>query len=464
MKKRWAAVIIGVFVAGGVLTPGLTRAEESLQDRFERLEQRYNILERKVENDEETVAAKAKEAPSVTANPGDGFTIKNPDKSFVLKFGGYNQLDGRFFLNDNAKTQTDTYVIRRARLWFDATLFNAVGVRIVPDFGGGATTLQDAWLNLNYIPGLQLRAGRFKVPFGLERLQSSHQTLFTETGHTTSLTPNYDIGLQLWGDLWGGTVNYALAHTNGVADGASADSDTSDGKAITARVFVHPFRSGGSLVWKDLGIGIAVGRDSVLNASTATATGLPTYRTPGQQSFLTYGNAVLDGDRLRWSPQAYWYAGRFGFLGEYVVSRADVKRVVSPITQATLTNRAWQTQVSYALTGETASYKGLKPLKPFGTKDGGGWGAWELAGRYSEFRADLATFDTALGATTGLYANKTTQAQRARTWSGGVNWYLNSFVKIQTNYDHTQFTGGATGTGTRKLPVREWITRFQVSF
>jgi phosphate-selective porin OprO and OprP len=358
MKRKIGIIALAAFF-GAVWT---VEAEDTLQDKLDRLEQRYNILERKYENDQETAANKSKDAPSVTASPGDGFSLKNADKSFVLKLTGYTQLDGRFYLNDTAGSLADQFLIRRARFWFEGTFYKAVSVRIVPDFGGGTAALQDAYLNLNYTPEFQIRAGRFKVPLGLERLQSNNQTLFVEAAHSTSLTPNYDNGLQLHGDVGGGVFTYAVAYTNGAPDGSSVDGDTADGKDLSARIFVHPFKSGGSLVWKDLGFGVAAAKGRLVGASTATASGLSTFRTPGQQFFLTYSNAIVDGDRVRWSPQAYWYPGRFGFLGEYVVSSQDVRRVSAPLTKTTLTNRAWQAQASWALTGESSSYKGIKPL------------------------------------------------------------------------------------------------------
>jgi phosphate-selective porin OprO/OprP len=468
MKIRWTAIIAGAaFLSAGFGIPGSVRAEEAgaLQERIDKLEQRYNILERKYENDQEAVAPKAKDAPSFTAGGQDGFTLKSADKNFLLKLTGFVQADGRFYLNDTAGIFADQFLVRRVRTSVEGTLYKAVEFRIVPDFGAGTTAVQDAYVNLKYGTPLQFRAGRYKVPFGLERLQPSNQTLFIETSHATSLTPNYDIGLQLHGDLWSGVVNYALGAFNGVADGASSDGDNADGKDLAARIFLQPFKPGGSLAWKDLGIGFAVTRGRILGTSTTTVTGFPPYRTPGQQALFSYAatNAVAYGDRVRWSPQLYWYPGRVGVLGEYVVSQLDVKRISAPLTSATLTNRAWSAQASYALTGEAVTYnKGVKPLKPFDPA-AHTWGAWELAGRYSELQIDGATFETAAGAANGLYANRTTAPQRARTWTGGINWYLNNAVKIQTEYDYTWFTGGAAGTG-RKPAARELLTRFQVTY
>lgn len=454
MKKQWVKAIAAALVAAGAVT-GSTRAEDSLQQRFEALEQRYNILERKVENDQEATATKAKDAQSVTANGSDGFSFKNADKSFAFRIGGYVQADGRFYLDDDAKALTNNFLIRRSRLDFRGTAYKFVDFRVQAANDNNVAGLLDAYVNLKFNPAFQVLAGQTKVPFGLERLQSNNQATFVEGAYTTLLTPNYDIGLQVSGGVKDGAVTWALAHTNGAADNASSIADETDSKAWAARVFVLPFKSGGSLTWKDLGFGIAATSEKLVlpSSTTAVGTGLAgALRTPGQgTTVFQYSNAFLDGKRVRWSPQAYWYPGRTGFLAEYVVSRADVRRAA---TRTPLTNRAWQVSASYSLTGETTSYRGIKPLKPF-TPGGEGWGAFEVAARYTELRIDPATFP--------FFVSPTSQAQRARTWTGGFNWHLNTAAKVQLEYDYTRFTGGIAAGQVRK-PARELLTRFQTSF
>ncbi len=291
MNGRWKKVIVGALVAGGILGSGAAWAEEgsSLQDRLDKLEQRYNVLERKYENDQDAAADKARTGQSVTANPGDGFTIKNADKSFVLKLSGYVQTDLRTYLDDKAGALANQFLIRRARIWAEGTLYNTVDFRIVPDFGGTAPALQDAYLNLRYWNQFQLRVGKFKPGFGLERLQPTNQTLFVETSYATALTPNYDIGAQAGGDLWNGAANYAVGYFNGVPDNQNASTatgDNADGKDVVARLFLLPFKNGGSLTWKDLGFGFAASHGRALNDGTNPA--LPSYTTPGQQSFFTF--------------------------------------------------------------------------------------------------------------------------------------------------------------------------------
>ncbi len=103
---------------------------------------------------------------------------------------------------------------------------------------------------------------------------------------------------------------------------AAATSTTSDDKDLAARLFFTPFAKGtGGL--RGLGFGVAATQGSQEgHADGARPAG---YRTPGQQTFFSYrtdgtaaGTVIADGDRVRLSPQGYFYRGPFGLLAEYV--------------------------------------------------------------------------------------------------------------------------------------------------
>ena len=71
----------------------------------------------------------------------------------------------------------------------------------MPDFGGGTTVLQDAYLDLKFSPAFKLRTGKFKSPLGLERLASALDIPFVERAYPTSIVANRDIGVLLFGDV-----------------------------------------------------------------------------------------------------------------------------------------------------------------------------------------------------------------------------------------------------------------------
>jgi phosphate-selective porin OprO/OprP len=438
--------------AGG---SGAFAQEKSIDQRLEELEQEIRILKRQRELDQEQTEQKTKETPVFTAGK-EGFALKSVDGNFELRLRAVVQADGRFFLDDDAKNGTDTFLIRKARPILEGTLFRDFDFRLMPDFGNDSVALFDAYLEWKYWPWLKVRAGKFKPPVGLEQLQEDPCTLFAERALPTGLVPNRDIGVELRGDLWGGVVQYQAGVFNGVVDGVNGGIDNGDSKDFDGRIFLEPFKKTKIEPLQGLGFGVA-GTIGNQDGSFA-APNVPSFRTPGQNVFFRYltgaaltNTVVANGQRIRVSPQGYYYWGPVGLLGEYVVSEQEVHNGAA---SDHLRNTAWQVAGSVVLTGERASFKGVTPRKPFDLKNGG-WGALELAGRYSVLRVDPDAFPT--------FASPTTSAQEARAWAAGLNWYLNRNVKLVLDYEETHFDGGAAG-GKDRDTERVVFTRAQVSF
>ena len=260
-------------------------SKEELEKRLRELEQRLAILERQKEVEQEIAAQKAKETGAVSAGQ-DGFVIKSADGAYQLKIRALVQADGRFWDGQETRPVTDTFDLRRARPILEGTVNKFFDFRLVPDFGEGKTTLFDAYIDWRFAPWIRLRAGKFKPPVGLERLQSASDTDFVERALPTNLVPNRDVGLQLGGDVLEGVVSYAAGVFNGVPDGANVDLDTNDNKETEARVFLQPFKTASVPSLQNLGFGVAVTDGN--NFGTLSATGLPSYKTPGQQTFFSY--------------------------------------------------------------------------------------------------------------------------------------------------------------------------------
>jgi phosphate-selective porin OprO/OprP len=445
-SKSWAAIVAG-FVA---VTLGGFRSTAWSEDLPppQSVEQRISILERKLEIADEAAATKAKEAAKTTADK-DGFLLKSADGTFGLKFSALVQADGRFFIEDKTGTGVDQFLLRRVRPTFTGTLWKDFDFRITPDFANNsATSLYDAYIDVKTFP-VKLRVGKFKPPVGLERLQSAQDLAFVERGYPTALVPSRDTGLQLFGEVFGGKLGYQASFTNGVADGAVGETDANDGKEGAARVFATPFKDNPGLL-QGLGVGIA-------GTYAGAQRTLATYRTPGQlTAFTPGGTATGDGEHYRISPQAYWYYGPFGSLAEYVQSSQETRVGTGPLNK--ITHEAWQIYTTYVLTGEETSFKGVKPTNNFDPK-AGGWGAWEVAGRFQRLDIDPDVYRLGIAA-----AN--TSIQRATAWSAGLNWYLNRNLKFVADYEQTEFDKGA-GTVARVLdrPTERIVfTRVQIAY
>ena len=430
--------------------------EQVLQQKVEDLDQQVRILGRKQEIQQEDAAAEKKERPTVTAND-KGLRVRSADGKFDFRLRAVLQADERFFLGDSLGT--DTFLLRKVRPVFEGTVYDIYDFKLVPDFGGGKAVVQDAYAAARFKPYAGLVVGKFKQPMGLERLQLDVDTRFVERAFPTDIAPNRDIGVDLRGIVLNNTLEYDLGVFNGSLDGGSSESFTNDqdnnvDKDWVARVFARPFRNGTSPL-QGLGLGLSVGYANVGGTgpvgATQQQTSLPSYVTPAQQTFFTYrtgapGATFANGNRQRWSPQGYWYYGPFGVLAEYIVVQTDVARTISPALtrKSRLTNDAWQLQLGYVLTGEDEAFVEVKPQRPFQLGKEG-WGAFELVTRYSVLSVDDAAF--AGGANS--YADPTASARSAKEWSAGLNWYMNTNVKLQLDYSRTKFQGGG---GTLAAP------------
>lgn len=423
--------------------PGTPASPHSVGGRIEELDQKIRILERKWELEQERAGKEAGKR-AVAGADEKGFFLQSADGAYQMKLRGYVQTDGRFFIDDDEQPATNDFLLRRVRPIVEGTLARHFRFRIMPDFGQGKTVLQDAYLESGYWQAFQVRVGKFKAPLGLERLQSAVNLLFIERALPTDLVPNRDIGLQIGGDLGEGVFGYAVGVFNGVPDGGSADVDGDNDKDAVGRIFAHPFRRSGIGPLKGLGIGVA-------GSYGDQDGGLPSFKSPGQQTFFKYKTGVVaDGRRWRVSPQFNWYFGPVGLLGEYVRS---VQEVSDGNGTADLANEAWQVAASFVITGEDASYGGVKPKRPFDPRNGA-WGAVELAARYHKLEVDSDAFP--------VFADPAKAARTARAWAGGINWHLNRHVKVAANYERTAFErGGATGDRETEKVL---LTRFQVAY
>jgi phosphate-selective porin OprO and OprP len=430
-------------------------ARGSTTARLEELEQRVRILGRLRELEADSAGAAA-QARATVGIGDDGFTFRSADGRWRLRVGGYFQADGRYYLRDAQALGTNSLVIRRARPIVEGTVYQYFDFRIMPDFGTGQPTIYEAYLETRLDPALAFRAGKFKPPVGLERLQSATDLRFVERGFPTNLVPNRDVGFQASGEVSGGMLSYAAGVFNGVVDLGFGDVDASDAKEVAARVFTVPFVRQGRRAPLDLGVGLSgsIGTERGTPAAPATSA----LRTPGQLPAFRYrsngtvaATVVADGSRFRVEPQAYLYRGSFGLLAQYTVSRHTVRRDSS---RARIRHYAWQVAGSFFLTGERPSFRGMTPKRLFEPR-AGSWGALELAARIQETGVADSAFP--------LFADPAVSARRIRAWALGLNWHFARGVKLMLDYERATFVGGAAGGGNR-LPEHFLATRLQTSF
>jgi len=126
--------------------------------------------------------------------------------------------------------------------------------------------------------------------------------------------------------------------------------------------------------------------------------------------------------------------GSFAFQAEY--QRLEIERYNGPHDTAfrDLSFNGYYVQGSYYLTGESPNYYSrfatLWRVQPFNEFDleTGGWGAFEVAARFSHIDLDDGVNDLVHGGIRGGTANNITL---------GLNWYPTALVRLSLNYVHS---------------------------
>ncbi|AOS43060.1 Porin O precursor [Lacunisphaera limnophila] len=434
-----------------------TRADElsDLRQALQALEQKILVLERKQELKDEAAAAAPK--PAVVTAADGRIEIASANGQNSLRLRGLVQADYRWY--DAANDPADTFLVRRARLIVEGRFSQIFSYVLQPELSGTVQIL-DANVNAAISPAFNVRLGKFKVPVGLEQLQSDPVAFFNERSVASGLTPVRDVGLQVQGDLLGQTVNYTVALLNGVPDGASSSgTDFDTDKTIAARLFATPFANEKDSFLNGLGVGVAVSAgDYATTAGRAAG-----YRTDGQQNFFTYdASVVAAGSGLTVTPQGYFYRGPFGLLAEYVISSIDVQRAALGVRE--VKNHAYNLSAGWVLTGEANSYRGVTPRTVF-SPSAGTWGAFEIVGRIAGVDIDDTVFS---GPAAARLANPNTSATQLTTYAVGLNWFLSRSVRAGFNLYHNEFdlAPGAAPATTALIADDEttFISRLQVSF
>lgn len=465
-RPHLIAAVFAVFLSGRILAAApIDQAElESLRARVRELEAQLRAISQRL--DDQPVASGTSVAPAYPAasragaHPiapakatvtDRGYALSSADEANSIRLRGLVQLDARAFFHDG-DAATDTFVLRRARLISDGTLARRFGFQFVTEFGGNDFSIRDASLTAQLADWAQLKAGKFKVPVGLELLQSGHARPMVERSLVTNFVSIRDVGLQLGGDVTGGAFSYAVGVFNGMPDGGiSTNVDSDEPKEVAARVMWHPFsaRTHGP---RRLSIGVGASR-----GRQRTAAGqLPLYRTDGQQVFFAYRPAVTgEGEVSRVSPQFDYRVGPLGVTGEWIESSTSVP--APPNTPATrLGHRAWQLTSTYVLTGEESSFYGLVPRADF-APGAGEWGAFELVARYAAVKMDEGAFP--------VFAAPGTNASELGAIGLGLNWHLSKAVRFMFNYTRTRFeVPGVPAAAMLRNGEQVFASRLQLAF
>jgi phosphate-selective porin OprO/OprP len=392
----------------------------------------------------------------------NGFFLQSADKSFYLHITGQLQSDFRGYLNAVDRTDIDQFLLRRARLGIEATMFDYYEFRLLPDFAGTTTTtmITDAYMNVHYWEGLQFEMGKFKQPVSYEQLIQDRYVPFMERSMIDQLVPARDVGVMIHGHhLWDDRLEYGIAVSNGEING---NTDTNDHKDLNARVDIRPFHADDCDLLRNFGFGVSGGVG--IENEPMSPTKLATPATVPWLNFLNTAGTTdyAEGQRTRLTPELVYFYHSLGFASQYY---HEEQQIATSAAAAPVRVRfdGYYAMVTYLLTGEERfDYtQQIVPLHPFAIATPfASPGAWEATCRVSRLDVSNNLF-------TDHLADPTKNASGALETTVGFNWYWNAWVRAQFNWEHAHFDEPvALGNATHLLTNHQdtLYCRFQFIF
>lgn len=442
-------VILGGGVALALAALPTIALGQTSEDRLRALEDRLIQVESELSAYKEAAVQQRLAELDAEKNkkPGGTFTLSpsprftSDDKKFSFRLRGRAEMDfAAFNIRKGPRDFNSGTELRRARLGMEGTMFGDWAYRLEADFAGGGrddSNTQEVDINDAYIRYAPKDAkyfvtvGQHKTPNGLDQLASSPNLTFLERANvlgafldrrTGGGDRKFGLSYAYNADNWTATVGVFgqnLAIT-GAPVGAAPIPDESYG--VHGRFTYAPIQEETS--WIHLGV-------SGFYRETAGQKAIrfgdrPEVRVDNVRTIDT-GNVTAD---------SYYFIGAeaAAAFGGFSVQAEYANTWVNRPTGGNVSFDGGYVAIAYVLTGETVSYRngvveGIKPKANF-SPSGGGWGAWQIAARYSFI--DLNDLNV-LG---GKEENITV----------GLNWWINP--NLRTSFNYIRFDAKRQGVQT----------------
>ncbi len=378
----------------------------------------------------------------------------------TLGIRGRLQLDWRQF---DPEIDEDTYDFRTARIGIqgDLTKHFSYEVERELDREGTFGDWKDVYLNWKTFDGARVKAGRFKMPFGLEQNTGPTETDFAYRSLASStIAPARDTGVMVYGEL--GRVGYEVGlfdddGDNGELQEPQFVEEGEDlkgvGPSFAARVTGDLFRllpmpdklKSATFGFAYTNAGVPEGLNSLRGQSVY-----------GTEDF--FEPVYVNGRRQRFGAQFDWTPGPAGLKAEWMQSREQ--RLGQSNRNANLSDfvgTGWYVSGTWLVTGEDKD-ENVNPRKPLFR---GGVGAIELGVRY-----DVLGFGSANQEGTPFTNPRADPllSNSDEVWTYGVSWMPNKWVRVLTNAIHETFEDAVRTPKPGTASFWSGLLRLQVVF
>ncbi len=425
-------------------------------------------------------------APSdvVVSMPGNRPTICTADNQNCVAITSRLHFDagGYDYRPNSALTSPrrldDGVNVRRARIGVIGKFLGDWNYALIYDFGGSSdgfdSTASVGGNSVGFLPGgalsgvenaylsytgfkpfggkLAIEGGVMDLPYTLDEATSSNDILFMERASAGVVATNIAAGdfRSAFGSRWYSDTFWAGAYVTGPTTGAIHSASSINPNGTTEQYGVAARAAGQILSGKDYSLHL--GGDAqfliqpphnlVAGSQTLALSDRPELRIDPTTLVTTGALANVSAAQV-YSAEAAGNYGPLFFQGEYFWFNIERNAVTGlpPIGAPNLHFQGGYAEASYVLTGEShpyntssAAYGGIVPKDPFSLSSGG-WGAWEIAGRFStiDLNDQLASANGVAGGRQNIY-------------TVGLNWYANRNVRLMLNYLHGDIAKQASPT------------------
>jgi phosphate-selective porin OprO and OprP len=331
----------------------LERAVEQLQKRNADVEQEVSSLKKQAASTAEVAAKKKTKVTydgksyvekAVVEEQKPPIYVVPRGSELKLVLGGFIQAnfeDGDVLAFQGNFGQTalkDRFRLRRARVNLTGDFAENFDFKVEGDFeqsdgiSGNRTDFSgtDIFVNWHQYPEAQIKIGQWKAPFGLEQLTPDYALYTIErTLPTGAITPDRQIGAQLWGKPFAGVwpdQKDLLTYYAGIFNGNGRNVSVNDNNNFmyVGRLELMPFKGKmwGQDSYLKLGADVLNSRDDKgtnispsLNLLVNADGSLSPFTLPGAD------------ERTAWSVDAWLKLGPFDLIGEYLQEKVNGRTV-----------------------------------------------------------------------------------------------------------------------------------------
>jgi phosphate-selective porin len=345
----------------------------------------------------------------------------------------------------------DTVLIRQARLDHGASFLRDWGYRVTIDFATGTAnqstgaaasnghvSLQDAWIEWRHFRELKVRLGQFYEPVSAEEISGVRYAEFAERSPMNRISPGRDLGLEVYGSLFGDGLTYYLMAANGgslLQDQGRSVSDSNDEKEIAGLVYARP------VPFLRLGAGGSFG-----DADTIDAASFDLITTELSLLYLDSTAGTFDGRRWRGDASILAFGGPASLRLE-TLGRGD--RLAPGMGRGEVRSLGWYAAATWYLTGEEKR----PDTPPTPIHD---WGTIELGARVGRLAVRNA-FESGIALPGG-------NAEAVTAYTFAVSWWYTRFLRVTVDLDREVFSDRLDFDPRRARALTGLLARIQLDF